>query len=113
MSRNLLCVRNLVYDYDSDTLKLLFKNYGTPRNIYCPENRDLCFIEMNSLEEAEVAVRDLNKSLFEGREIVVYQYESSSSDLKNIQRREKRTDHIKEYHESICNIREAVRKSLS
>jgi RNA recognition motif-containing protein len=76
MSKNLY-VGNLSYDTTEDTLRKLFAEYGPIESIdfmtdrYTGRSRGFAFVEMSTEEAAQEAVRALDGSLLDDREIRV------------------------------------------
>ncbi len=72
-----LYVGNLPYSVNQQTLQDMFSQYGTVDSVNVITDRDtgqskgFAFVEMSSNEEAQKAIKELNGSNLEGREIKV------------------------------------------
>ena len=74
---NKLFVGNLAFSTTDSTLSDLFATYGEVTSCSIPKDRDtgrprgFAFVEMNSQEQAEAAIKGLNGQQVDGRQISV------------------------------------------
>ena len=74
---NKLFVGNLSYGVSDTELRDLFEQHGTVSSISIPKDRDtgrprgFAFVEMESQEQAETAIKELNGREVSGRQISV------------------------------------------
>lgn len=70
-------VSNLSYHTDEEALKILFSQFGLVKSVKVIADREtgksrgFGFVEMDSAEEAQAAMKSLNKKDIEGRELAV------------------------------------------
>lgn len=79
-----LFVGNLNFDVKDIELEELFKTVGTVIyaeivRFFDKKSKGFGFVEMNSVEEAKMAIEKLNGSEYKGRKIVVNEYFEKSS----------------------------------
>lgn len=71
MQGSKLYVGNLSYSVNSEQIKELFSAFGEVREIKIIEGKGFGFVEMATQSEAEKAKKELNNTLFLGRNINV------------------------------------------
>ncbi len=71
MEGNKLYVGNLDYTIDEQHLMDLFEEYGEVVSVKVIEGRGFGFVELNSKEQAENAMNELNEKEFKGRTLKI------------------------------------------
>jgi RNA recognition motif-containing protein len=104
-----LYVGNIPYQVEKRDLEQLFKSCGTVTNIHIPEDRDtgkrrgFAFVEMNSEEEAQTAINELDGANLNGRNLKVSVATERSSSNNNNSTKKQYAKNIGSGTCSLCN----------
>ena len=71
-----LFVANFPYSTTEEELRVRFGLYGKLKDVFVIGNRDgtprgICFVEFHQPEDADMALRELDGAMFEGRRLAV------------------------------------------